>query len=41
MVFLPLLIGLVIYVIARVADDGAGDVDRIAVVTKARKLEVR
>ena len=38
MVFLPLLIGLVIYVIARVADDGAGDVDRIAVVTKSKEI---
>lgn len=38
MVFLPLLIGLVIYVIARVANDGTGDVDRIAVVTKNKEI---
>ncbi|BAK58859.1 sodium ABC transporter permease [Lactococcus garvieae] len=38
MVFLPLLIGLVIYVIARVADGGAGDTDRIAVVTKSKEI---
>lgn len=38
MVFLPLLIGLVIYVIARAADDGAGNVDRIAVVTKSKEI---
>jgi len=38
MVFLPLLIGLVIYVIARVANDGTGDVDRIAVVTKNQEI---
>lgn len=38
MVFLPLLIGLVIYVIARVADGGAGDMDRIAVVTKSKEI---
>ncbi|EKF51444.1 ABC transporter permease [Lactococcus garvieae] len=38
MVFLPLLIGLAIYVIARVADGGSGNVDNIAVVTADKNI---
>lgn len=38
MVFLPLLIGLAIYVIARVADNDTGNVESIAVVTENKNL---
>lgn len=38
MVFLPLLIGLVFYVVARVVDNGQGNVDSIAVVTENKNI---